>query len=100
LPERLVDDPFGATLYVTVPFPLPGDPPLIVIHETPLEAVHVQPPATETETDPGPPPEATVTPDADSVGVQTTPAWLTVNTRPAIDSVAFRELVLVFAATL
>lgn len=100
MPVRLDVVPFAATLYDTVPLPLPGVPPVTVIHDAPLDAVQVQPAATVTETVPGPPPAATVTLVADRLGVQATPAWVTVNARPAIDSVAFRAAVLALAATL
>lgn len=87
-------------MYDTVPLPLPGDPPVTVSHDAPPDAVHVQPAAAVTPTVPGPPPAATVTSVADRLGVQATPAWFTVNARPAIVSVAFRAVLLVLAATL
>jgi len=63
-----VRTPVRATLPVllamknlTVPFPLPGLPDVTVNHETLLVAVHGQPPAQDTATDPLYPPVAAVT---------------------------------------
>jgi len=44
-----------ATVKLTVPFPLPPDPELIVIHGCALVAVHAQPAPAVTVTDPVPP---------------------------------------------
>jgi hypothetical protein len=41
---------------MTVPFPLPLDPPVMITQLTLLEAVHVQPALVTTEILPGPPP--------------------------------------------
>lgn len=51
-PEAL----FGSAVNVTVPFPVPDAPLLIVSHAAFDEAVHAQPPLAVTETDPPPPP--------------------------------------------
>jgi hypothetical protein len=92
--------PFAAMVYDMVPLPLPGVPPVMLIHDALLDAVQGQPADTVTPTVPGPPLEPTVTCVADNVGVHTMPAWLTVNARPAIERVALRADVLGLAATL
>lgn len=52
VPDRWVEEGFAATEYDTVPLPLPAAPPVIVIHETPLVADHVQPATPVTPTVP------------------------------------------------
>lgn len=51
-PERDEVDLFAATAYVTCPFDVPFAPPVIVIQEALLDAVHAQPEAVVTTTDP------------------------------------------------
>jgi hypothetical protein len=46
---------FAPTVYETVPFPVPGLPEVMVNHEAPLLAVHVQPAWVVTWTLPVPP---------------------------------------------
>jgi hypothetical protein len=45
----------GSTRKPTVPFPLPLAPEVNVIHDAPVVAIHAQPDAALTETDPAPP---------------------------------------------
>ena len=56
-PDRRDVEPFERTENDTVPFPLPGDPPLMLMNAELLVAVHAQPEATLTLTVPDPPPE-------------------------------------------
>ena len=51
-PIRWAEVEFGATVYCTVPSPSPGDPPVIVIHGTLLDADHVHPADENISTDP------------------------------------------------
>ena len=69
------------------------------IHDTALEAVHVQPAAVVTVTEPVPAVPVTVAVVGVTVNVQVMPAWVTVNVRPAIVSVPVRDDVEVLAAT-
>jgi hypothetical protein len=43
---------FAVTLNVTAPFPLPAAPPVTVIHDALLAALHIQPLAAVTVTEP------------------------------------------------
>jgi hypothetical protein len=52
----VLDDPeFAATVYATVPLPVPLAPEVIVTQETPVEADHEHPLCVVTVTLPGPP---------------------------------------------
>jgi hypothetical protein len=53
--DRAAVEPFAATENDTVPFPLPGDPPVTVAQATSKDAVHVQVPVAETVTVPAAP---------------------------------------------
>jgi hypothetical protein len=59
VPSR-VPPGFAATLNATEPFPVPLAPDVMVIHETLLLAVHAQPLAVVTLTEPEPPAAGTV----------------------------------------
>jgi hypothetical protein len=93
--------PFAATLYDTVPFPLPLAPLAIVAQEALLDAVHVQPAAAAvTATVPDVAPAATDAPVGAIVNVQGTPGCVTVNVRPAMATVPVRSVMVGFAAML
>jgi hypothetical protein len=86
---------------LTVPLPLPGVPPVTVIHDVALlVAVHEQPACVATLIVPVVAPGATDAPVGEIVKLHGTPAWLTVNVWPATVTVPERGAVLVFAATL
>jgi hypothetical protein len=72
IPLRGVLPEFAATLYVTVPLPVPAAPALIVIQETLLVAVHAQPVPAETAADPVKPVAATFDDAGETVGEQVT----------------------------
>jgi len=93
---------FAATLYLTVPFPLPLAPALIVIHEMALlVAVQVQPEPAVTLTVPVVAADDVRFDDVgEIVNVHGAAAWVTVNVCPAMLSVPVREVVAVFAPTL
>lgn len=59
MPERLAVVGLAATVYVTVPGPIPLEPLVIVNHATPLLAVHAQLAPVSTATLPLPVPEPT-----------------------------------------
>jgi len=73
---------------------------VIVIHAALLVDVHEQPVAAVTATVLLPPPAAALAVVAESVGVQATPAWVTVKVLPAIVNVPVREELVVLAAVL
>ena len=85
---------------MTGPEPVPVAPFVIVIHETALDAVQLQPLAVDTLTVPVPADPVTDAVVGDTLNVQGTPACVTVKVTPAIVSVPVREDVVVFAATL
>jgi hypothetical protein len=58
VPVRVLDDALAATAYATVPLPVPLLPDVIVIHETLLVAVQLQPVVVMTLALPLPPPPA------------------------------------------
>jgi hypothetical protein len=85
---------------VTEPVPLPVAA-LTVIQAALLVALHAQPVAEVTATlPPVIPPAGAVADDAEIVGAQAAPAWLTVNRLPPIVIVAERADVVGFAVTL
>ena len=80
--------------------PLPLAPALMVIQAALLEAVHAQPVAEVTLTDPVKPLAPPLAAVAESVGVQATPAWVTVKVLPPIVSVPLRGVPERFAVPL
>jgi hypothetical protein len=90
---------FGFAEKLTVPLPLPFAPPVTLIHAAPLTAVQVQPAGAVTLTLSGPPFGPKEMDVADSVGVQATPASVTVKVLPAIVSVPLWLMLLLFALT-
>jgi hypothetical protein len=86
---------------VTDPFPVPLAPAPIVIHESLLAAVQLQPAPAVTVIEPL---AAIADGSADEVGemvkVQGAPGCVTLNVWPATVSVPVRDVVPVFAATL
>jgi hypothetical protein len=89
---------FDATLYCTVPLPLPLPPDVTVIQDALLPAVHGQPPPAVTDTLPVPPPAGAFA-FVGEIEIEQPLAWLTVNVWPAIVSVPDRSAP-EFAATL
>ena len=84
-----------------MPFPVPLPPDVIVIHESPLLAVHAHPLVVETATEPVPPGASTSTLFGDTENWHcgtTTAACVTVNVCEAIVMVPVRDPP-VFAAT-
>jgi hypothetical protein len=55
VPVRAKDAPFGATVYCSVPSPLPDPPDVMVIHGALVVAVHAQPAELDTSTKPDDP---------------------------------------------
>ena len=100
VPVRDVVAEFAATLNVTVPFPDPLAPPVIVIHVALLAAVHAQPLPLVTVNEPVPPPATTDSDTGETEYVHGAAACVTVKIWPAIVSVAVRSTVVVFWATL
>lgn len=82
-----------------MPLPLPLLPPVTVIHDAPLVAVHEQPELAVTPTLPLPPLEPNDADDDEIEYVQGAPLSVMVNVWPAIVSDPDRELVAVLAAT-
>ena len=79
---------------------MPFAPPVIVIHDTLLAAVHAQPAALATDTDPMAAGASTDAFTGVIVYVQAGAAsWVIVTARPATVSVALRVAPVVFAAT-
>lgn len=74
VPVRDVVVGFAATVYETLPLPLPVAPLLTVIHEELLAAVHAQPVAAVTLMVPAPPSAATLADVAVIAGAQAAPA--------------------------
>jgi hypothetical protein len=99
VPDRVDPVTFAATAYDTVPLPLPELPPVIVIQPAFDVAVHVHPVIVVTPNDPGPPPDATLSPVGLREYAQATPAWLTVNVWPPAVIVPDRGDELPFAST-
>jgi hypothetical protein len=99
VPVRGVVPAFGDTTYVTEPLPVPDAPPLIVIQESLLAAVHEQSAPTLTGTTPVNPVDPRFAEAAEMVGIQGAPACVTVNALPPIVIVPVRALPAAFAAT-
>src|SRR6187431_905569 len=87
------------TLYRTVPLPLPDAPSVIVIHESLLIAVQVQPAPAETATGAPGPPCSSISCPVGLIEYVQPEACVTVNVCPAIVSVPVLA-VPVLAATL
>jgi hypothetical protein len=87
-------------LNVTVPFPLPLAPLVMVTHDALSDAVHAQPAGMATEMLPVVAPASTDTPVGERVAVHGTPACVTVNVSPAIVTTPVRGEMLGFAAML
>ena len=79
--------------------PLPDAPALIVSQAALLVAVHAQPVAAVTVTVPVVAADVGLAEAGEIVGVQGTPACVTVNVLPPTVRVAVRDVALVFAAT-
>jgi hypothetical protein len=95
---RAAEVVFAAALKVTVPLPVPLDPPVTVTQLAPLVAVHAQPVIVVTATLPVPPAAATACVDGEMLNVQLAPDCVTVKVLPAIVSVPVRGVVAVVAA--
>jgi hypothetical protein len=92
---------FAATLYETLPFPVPLAPEVMVIHRTFEVATQLQPELPVTVTVPVVAADVVRFEDAGArVTVQDVPACVTVNVCPPIVIVPVREVVPAFAATL
>ena len=89
----------AATVYVTVPFPLPLLPPVTVIQLSLLVAVQLQPLPAVTLTLAPPPAAATVWLVGDTAKLHAALLCVTVTVCPATVSVPLREVVAVLAAT-
>jgi hypothetical protein len=80
VPVRLLISVLGATVYDTLPLPLPLAPAVIVIHEALLTAVHGQDPKlADTVTVPVPPAYVGELAVGAIVVLQTSPAWVMPN---------------------
>jgi hypothetical protein len=88
----------AATLYETCPLPLPLVPPVMVIQETVLDAVHAHPVAAVTPIVPLAADAPGVAPDGESTYVHGAASCVIVVVRPATVSVPVLEFVLVLAA--
>jgi hypothetical protein len=100
VPVREVVDVLAATLYDTVPVPVPLLPPVTVIHVVLLlTPVHAQPLLVVTVADCAPPAAATLC-DVGARAKLQAPLCVTVRVCPAIVSVPVRGVVEVLAATL
>ena len=93
--EELVD---AATENATLPFPLPLDPDVTVIHEALLCAVQLQPAAVVTADDPEPPAPTTESVVGVTAYEQLAAAWVTVNDCPATAMTPWRDCASVLAA--
>jgi hypothetical protein len=91
-------DVLAAAVTVTVPLPEPLPPVPIVSHGALLAAVHVQPDATVTPTEPLPPAATMFCVAGENAKLQATPDWLTVTDCPPAVTVALREAEPVLAA--
>ena len=85
---------------MTVPLPEPEAPVRTVIHEALDTADHEQPPGRATSTLPLAPAATMFCVAGVSVASQGAPAWVNTNDWPATVSVAERDALVVFAATL
>lgn len=89
----------AATESVTVPGPVPLEPPVTVIHDTVDDAVHAQAAGAVTLTGTVAAAPAIDTPLLDNDMVQVLPVCVTVNPRPATLSVPTRVKAVLFGAT-
>ena len=89
VPDRAAPVAFGSTANCTFPPPEPEPPSVIVIHGTPLTAVHVHPPDVPTETVPTPPEAGIVCDVGLMVKVQPL-SCATVTVRPATVTIPVR----------
>lgn len=106
VPVRELTPAFAPTKYLTVPFPVPAAPEVMVSQDAPLDAVHaVVCTVAVTCVEPVPPLAPMLADEAESVnvfGVTLPPllaACVTVNVKPAMVNVPVRALSPVFAAT-
>jgi hypothetical protein len=88
---------FAANVNVTLPLPVPDAPPVIVIHDAPVVAVHAHPPAALTAIAVPVPEVAGTDCDDGLIDVAHEPDCVTANVRPAIVKLPVRTLP-VFAA--
>jgi hypothetical protein len=100
VPVREAPAGFGSTRYVTVPLPEPDAPVRTVIHDTLDTADHEQPPGRAISTLSLAPAATMFCVAGVSVASQGAPAWVSTNDWPATVSVAERDALVVFAATL
>src|SRR5262249_41107949 len=99
VPDRGAADGFAAAVNATSPEPDPVAPPVMVIHESLLAAVYVQPGAVITPARPVPPSPFTVAPLYCSSYPQTRPHGEIVTFCPAIEIAPERPFWLAFGAT-
>ena len=97
---RATELPLAATVNPTLPFPVPLEPPAIVIHDVPLDAVHEQPVGAVTLAVLDSPDAGDVSLVGVSEYVQPAAAWVIVKVCPAIVIVPLRPVATVLAATL
>ncbi len=100
VPVRAAAMVFAATVYESVPLPVPVPPAVTVIHASLLIAVQPQPVGALTVTTLDVPDDVVDTDAGETPETQLTPACVTVNVWPPIVSVPVREVVPVLAATL
>jgi hypothetical protein len=100
VPVLEVPPVFVATLKVTLPLPVPLAPEVMVIHDTELDAVQLQPGPAVTDALCDEPPADSERLVGETLNAQIGAACVIVNVWPAIVSVPVREAVVVFAATL
>jgi hypothetical protein len=91
---------FAVIASETVPFPDPVEPPVMVIQDAELEAVHAQPEPAVTSTVPVDAGDSTERLVVESVKAHTGAACVTVNVRPPTVIVAVRAAAVVFASAL
>ena len=97
---RAADVVFAATEYVTVRDPVPLAPPVIVIHEAALRAVHeLVMGLTVTPIDPVPPAAPKLAAMEDNVKLAVPAAWVTGKVMPAMVIEPVRTALVLLAAT-
>ncbi len=99
VPVRGAVRAFTAADKLTVPFPEPLPPDVIVSHESLLVAVHAHPAAAVTATESAPPAAVVDCVTGEAPYEQVNPAWVTLMSCPATVSVPVRGVMLLFAAT-
>ena len=82
-----------------MPFPLPGEPPVTVIHDAVVVAVQLHPAAAVTVMVPVPAVDGGFVDDGETVGEHIAPDWLTMKVLPPTETVPVLVVVAVFAAT-